>query len=399
MNVEVLCLSLDIEKRRSVGGLLSSQEKNLTDQYREKLRRPLPQTRNTPTAPSVCHIMQDIMQDKGPPSVELTSSSSTDSMCPVTVSPLPHELRHEHPLSSESVGLSFSPSAHSAESTSAAGSRRRSKQPVEPQLDQLRRRLRPAEGVLGLQARVAALECELVESRAREEALARRLAALEGMPSAVREAAQDGDDDALQDWLDGGGRVNATVQVGWPSPLRGVTLLMIASIHGHERVVSMLLRRGAQPNKQDEKGGTALMAAAYRNHPGVVRLLLEHSADASLQDANQRRALEWAEAAGHEECAHCLREHAAVQSPLGTDGSRGRRWRSRPSRTCETEPAVASSSPDSPAPAAAAVGPAAASTAGVTPSQRFWWQRAMVWLSVEVIADRTIRPSPPPATT
>ena len=57
--------------------------------------------------------------------------------------------------------------------------------------------------------------------------------------------------------------------MAWQSPATyerggasGLTLLMGAAYHGHERVVDLLLRHGAEVNLQNSNGGTALMAAA-----------------------------------------------------------------------------------------------------------------------------------------
>ena len=72
-------------------------------------------------------------------------------------------------------------------------------------------------------------------------------------------------------WLDSGGQVNVTCEMGDTS---GVTALMFAAQEGHERAVELLLQRGAEINKQDGNGYTALMDAAGNGHERVVELLL-----------------------------------------------------------------------------------------------------------------------------
>ena len=72
-------------------------------------------------------------------------------------------------------------------------------------------------------------------------------------------AAERGEEAPLLAWLAGGGRVDATYERGGVS---GITLLMFAAIHGHERMVELLLQRGAEANLQNSKGDTALMLAA-----------------------------------------------------------------------------------------------------------------------------------------
>ena len=72
-------------------------------------------------------------------------------------------------------------------------------------------------------------------------------------------AAERGDEKAVLAWLEGVGRVDATYERGGVS---GLTVLILAAANGHERVVELLLRRGAEINKQDSDGATALMIAA-----------------------------------------------------------------------------------------------------------------------------------------
>ena len=47
----------------------------------------------------------------------------------------------------------------------------------------------------------------------------------------------------MLEWLDGGGRADATCERGGVS---GITLLMIAASNGHERLVELLLRHPAR---------------------------------------------------------------------------------------------------------------------------------------------------------
>jgi len=72
-------------------------------------------------------------------------------------------------------------------------------------------------------------------------------------------AAERGDEAAVLAWLDGGGRVDATYERG---DVSGITLLMGAAYDGHERLVDLLLRHGAEVNQKDSDGRTALMDAA-----------------------------------------------------------------------------------------------------------------------------------------
>ena len=86
-------------------------------------------------------------------------------------------------------------------------------------------------------------------------------------------AAERGEEAALA-WLDGGGRVDATCERGQAS---GITLLMAAASRGHERVVELLLQRGAEINLQSSDGVTALMAAARCGHERANTIQEERS--------------------------------------------------------------------------------------------------------------------------
>ena len=53
---------------------------------------------------------------------------------------------------------------------------------------------------------------------------------------------------------------------------------MGAAEHGHERVVELLLRHGAEANLQGSDGDSALMYAAVNGHERVVDLLIRRGA-------------------------------------------------------------------------------------------------------------------------
>ena len=65
--------------------------------------------------------------------------------------------------------------------------------------------------------------------------------------------------------------------------MSGITLLIGAALHGHERVVELLIQHGAEINLQDSVGSTALMLAAQEGHERVVDLLIRHGAEVNKQ--------------------------------------------------------------------------------------------------------------------
>ena len=98
-------------------------------------------------------------------------------------------------------------------------------------------------------------------------------------------AAGRGDDAAVLAWLDGGGRVDATYADD-QSGQSELSLLMVAAQLGSERVVDLLLRRGAEIDMQSSIGVTALMLAATNGHERVVDFLLQRGAEVNMQSSD-----------------------------------------------------------------------------------------------------------------
>lgn len=73
--------------------------------------------------------------------------------------------------------------------------------------------------------------------------------------------------------------------------INGATALIIAAQQGHEDVVEVLLRAGANPNERslhnpllfNDGGGTPLTAAAFSGHTAVVQRLIEAGADVNAR--------------------------------------------------------------------------------------------------------------------
>ena len=116
-------------------------------------------------------------------------------------------------------------------------------------------------------------------------------------------AVERGDEEAVLAWLEVGGRVNATYEKG---EMSGLTLLLCAAVHGHERVVELLLQHGAEINLQSSDGATALMLAAGQGHERVVDLLIRRGVELNLQNSDGGTTLMAAASQGHERVVELL---------------------------------------------------------------------------------------------
>ena len=86
----------------------------------------------------------------------------------------------------------------------------------------------------------------------------------------------------------------------------GMTALMRAAYHGHERMVRALLQHGADPNLSRNDKFTALALAAFFGHTGTVRILIEHGAKREVITRCGASAYTWATARTFDEAARYL---------------------------------------------------------------------------------------------
>lgn len=76
--------------------------------------------------------------------------------------------------------------------------------------------------------------------------------------------------------------------------LCGDTALSLAIMHGHGKIVRLLIDNGADVEAADRNGMTALMVAAYVDDVSMVQLLLEAGADSEAEDEDGKTALTFA---------------------------------------------------------------------------------------------------------
>jgi uncharacterized protein len=77
---------------------------------------------------------------------------------------------------------------------------------------------------------------------------------------------------------------------------------------GHEKVVQMLLRLGADPNAREQDGYTPLHAATQNGHEDMIRILLYGGADLTLRGKDGKTPLDLAMETGDEKTMIILRE-------------------------------------------------------------------------------------------
>ena len=89
----------------------------------------------------------------------------------------------------------------------------------------------------------------------------------------------------------------------------GDTALMLASLHGHDGVVKLLLKhKDIDVNTTNNRGKTALMLASRYGNTDVVELLLEHKdIDVNARDSDDGyTALIWASSSCSDGCANVV---------------------------------------------------------------------------------------------
>lgn len=97
--------------------------------------------------------------------------------------------------------------------------------------------------------------------------------------------------------------------------------LINASLGGHEAVVRLLIEHGANIEAHYlMTGGTALTWASYHGHEAIARLLIENKANLNASDHSGRTPLIMASSNGHEAVARLLIENGADVNTTGNTG-------------------------------------------------------------------------------
>ena len=88
--------------------------------------------------------------------------------------------------------------------------------------------------------------------------------------------------------------------------VHGDTPLMTACFSGHLRCAHLLIRAGADLNRQNAFGHTAVMKSAFKGRTFCLTLLLGAGADPFIQDKKGATAKDIASTAGHTDICKLL---------------------------------------------------------------------------------------------
>jgi len=89
--------------------------------------------------------------------------------------------------------------------------------------------------------------------------------------------------------------------------IHGFSPLLIASYHGHTRLVEFLVKNGADIDKQENRGWTSLMYASYCNYKEIAKILLKHNASVTIKNSAGKSALDITEERYREEILDMLK--------------------------------------------------------------------------------------------
>ena len=148
--------------------------------------------------------------------------------------------------------------------------------------------------------------------------------ALYELPAPVYYASLLGLHQALHDLINSEQLESTTIPVLSPAPTSSVpkkinaqggdcgNALQAASYRGHEKVVTILLDKGANVNAQDKLYSNALQAASESGYEKVVTMLLDKGANINAQGGEYGNALQAASSRGHEKVVQLLLNHDAI---------------------------------------------------------------------------------------
>ncbi len=100
----------------------------------------------------------------------------------------------------------------------------------------------------------------------------------------------------------------------------GLTTLHLASEHGYQEIVKMLLEKGANVNLSTNTGATPLLVASENGHTEVIEALIQRGADVNKANINGATPLLVASKNGHTEAIEALIQRGADVNKANING-------------------------------------------------------------------------------
>ena len=130
-----------------------------------------------------------------------------------------------------------------------------------------------------------------------------------GPPKDIWEAAEQGDIEAVKEYLAAGTDVNA----GGGLDDNGEPLLWTPLHHaawgGHKEIAELLIAKGAEVDANHDGEGTPLDSAIIGGEKEIAELLIDEGADVNAKDDEGETPLDFAILVGRDETAALLRKH------------------------------------------------------------------------------------------
>jgi serine/threonine-protein phosphatase 6 regulatory ankyrin repeat subunit B len=131
--------------------------------------------------------------------------------------------------------------------------------------------------------------------------------------SALMHVARYGHEEMVKVLIKSGADVNAQDRGGW-------TALVYASRYGHDAVVKVLIESGAMLDGEDTDGYTALMYASAKGHDTMVKVLVNNGANVNAQNIHGYLALMHASANGRDSVVNVLIKSGANVNAQDNNG-------------------------------------------------------------------------------
>ncbi len=95
---------------------------------------------------------------------------------------------------------------------------------------------------------------------------------------------------------------------------KGYSLLMLAAYHGHESLVELLLKQGADPNSVDAAGNSILMSVAFKGHLAVAKHLIAYRTNVDYRNPKGQSANDFAVMFGRKDMVRFLKKFSNSKS-------------------------------------------------------------------------------------